>query len=195
VVRTLSAMAARGKPSRLAAAAGVLACMSLCACGANGGPRQTSHPTTGPQPASLLFRQAGMLLTGGPPAFRAQLSALRGTPVVVNQWASWCGPCRFEFPFFARLAQRYRGRVAFLGVDAQDSQAAAMRFLHLYRTPYPHFFDPSTSIARQFRAGFAWPTTAFYDAAGKLSYTHAGGYSSQSALDRDIRRYALRPGG
>jgi hypothetical protein len=97
-----------------------------------------------------------------------------------------------EFPFFARLAARYRGRVAFLGVDSQDSEAAARRFLRRHPTPFPHFFDPTTSVARIFEGGFAWPTTAFYDARGRLRRTHAGAYYSQAALDRDIRRHALR---
>lgn len=48
---------------------------------------------------------APVLLTAE--AFKARLEALRGHPVVVNQWASWCGPCRYEFPFFQKLAGRY----------------------------------------------------------------------------------------
>lgn len=141
--------------------------------------------------AEAIPSQANRLLDGGPPAYRSQLAALLGTPVVVNQWASWCGPCRFEFPFFQRLATRYRGRVAFLGVNAQDSRGAARRFLRRFPTPYPHFFDPSTAISREFRGGFAWPTTAFYDAKGKLRRSHAGGYRSQAQLERDIRAFAL----
>ncbi|MFL5820934.1 MAG: TlpA family protein disulfide reductase [Solirubrobacteraceae bacterium] len=167
-------------------AAALIAAICAVGCGSD----QGSRPAAAPTPSQGLGRRAGQLLDGGPPAFRRELTALRGTPVVVNQWASWCGPCRFEFPFFAALARRYAGRVAFLGVDAQDSRGAALRFLERYRTPYPHYFDPSTAISREFRGGFAWPTTAFYDAGGRLTETHAGGYASQASLERDIRRFA-----
>jgi thiol-disulfide isomerase/thioredoxin len=136
-------------------------------------------------------RQANRLLGGGTGAFEARLASLRGTPVVVNQWASWCGPCRYEFPFFQRLARRYASRVAFLGVDSQDARSAAKAFLRQLPVPYPHYFDPDTKIARLFRGGQAWPTTAFYSAAGALAYTHIGAYASQAKLDADIRRYAL----
>jgi thiol-disulfide isomerase/thioredoxin len=128
------------------------------------------------------------------PAFQAQLAKLKGTPVVVNQWASWCGPCRFEFPFFQRLARKYQGRVAFLGVNSQDGREAALQFLRELPVPYPNFFDPDVKIAREFRGGIAWPTTAFYDARGKVVKTHAGAYASQAKLDEDIRRYALGQG-
>jgi len=111
--------------------------------------------------------------------------------VVVNQWASWCGPCRYEFPFFARLARRYEGRVAFLGVNSKDSDADAKAFLRRYPVPYPHFADPGGDIARVFRGGRAFPTTAYYSADGTLAYTHIGGYATRDELDDDITRYAL----
>ena len=178
-----------GSASRLAAviAAALLAGIVSAGCGAG----ERSGPAAPPRPARGLSGQANRLLGGGPTAFQAQLRALHGTPVVVNQWASWCGPCHYEFPFFARLARDYAGRVAFLGVDSQDSRGAALRFLQRHPTPYPHYFDPSTAIAREFRGGFAWPTTAFYDAGGRLTEIHAGGYASQARLERDIRRFAL----
>ncbi len=138
-----------------------------------------------------LRTQADRLLDGGLPAFKARLASLRGTPVVVNQWASWCGPCRFEFPFFQRLAKRYDGRVAFLGVDAQDSRADATAFLKRLPVPYPHFYDENASISRTFGGGRAWPTTAFLTASGKLVFTHIGAYATQAKLDADIVRYAL----
>ena len=179
-----------GSASRLAAVIGAALVTGAMPAGCGAGERSgTAAP---PKAAPGLSGQAGRLLEGGTAAFQTQLRALRGTPVVVNQWASWCGPCHYEFPFFAGLARRYAGRVAFLGVDSQDSRGAALRFLQRYRTPYPHYFDPSTAIAREFRGGFAWPTTAFYDAAGRLTEIHAGGYASQARLDRDIRRFALR---
>ena len=132
------------------------------------------------------------LLSAGATAFKRQLAALRGHPVVVNQWASWCGPCKFEFPFFAQLAGRYRGRVAFLGVDSMDNSGDAVQFLRRHPVPYPSFSDPDASVARVFGGGRAWPTTAFYDARGKLAKTHFGAYATQAKLDEDIRKWALR---
>jgi thiol-disulfide isomerase/thioredoxin len=180
----------------LAPALAVVAAMALAGCGATQSDRITreSGRSNGARAEAANVRAgANVLLDGGPPAFRARLEALRGTPVVINQWASWCGPCRFEFPFFQRLAKRYVGRVAFLGVDSQDSRSGAREFLARFPVPYPQFYDKDASIARVFRAGRAWPTTAFYDAHGTLVLTHAGAYANEATLDEDIRRYALRP--
>jgi cytochrome c biogenesis protein CcmG/thiol:disulfide interchange protein DsbE len=165
-----------------------LAVLALVVAGCGSGGSGTASPAV---PAARLGAEAGQLLGGGTAAFRRQLGALRGTPVVVNQWASWCGPCRFEFPVFASLARRYRGHVAFLGVDSQDSRDDARRFLRQLRVPYPSFYDPDVSVARTFRGGAAWPTTAFYDAAGGLVHTHVGPYDSAASLDADVRRYAV----
>jgi thiol-disulfide isomerase/thioredoxin len=112
--------------------------------------------------------------------------------VVVNQWASWCGPCRFEFPFFQHLARRYRGRVAFLGVNSNDSVDSARRFLRQFPTPYPSFEDGDSSVARVFKGGRAWPTTVFYDARGKLVEVHPGAYASERKLEEDIRALTRR---
>jgi len=97
----------------------------------------------------------------------------------------------FEFPFLQRLAARYRGRVAFLGVDAQDNRGDAEAFLKQRPLPYPSFYDLNAAVARTFKGGLAWPTTAFYDARGTLERTHPGAYATQAKLDEDIRRYAL----
>ena len=138
-----------------------------------------------------LEAQANQLLDGGPDAFRDRLAKLRGVPVVVNQWASWCDPCRFEFPFFERQAKKQRGEVAFLGVDSQDSRDDAEEFLQEFPVPFPHFYDKDASIARVFDGGRAWPTTAFYNADGKLTKTHLGAYATEAKLETDINRYAL----
>ena len=135
---------------------------------------------------------ANRLVAGGHEEFQRRLAAARGRPVVVNQWASWCGPCRFEFPFLQRQALKLRGRVAFLGVDSKDNAGAAKRFLAQYPTPYAHIGDPDAKIARSFGGGRAWPTTAFYDARGKVAFVHQGAYASEAKLAEDIERYALR---
>jgi thiol-disulfide isomerase/thioredoxin len=179
----------------LSTAVAVLAAVVLAGCAS----AETDRATVGPKQSSgavrrelsVLRSQANTMLGGGAAAFRSRLVRLRGVAVVVNQWASWCGPCRFEFPFFQRLARRYTGRVAFVGVNTQDSRSAAVAFLKQFPVPYPHFEDPDASVARVFRGGRAWPTTAFYDADGRLVFTHLGGYAAQAKLDEDIRRYAL----
>lgn len=143
------------------------------------------------QALERIDADANKLLDGGADAFRSRLASLRGHPVVVNQWASWCGPCQYEFPFFERLARRYADRVAFLGVNSKDSRAGARRFLARHPVPFPHYLDPDGSVARVFRGGRAFPTTAFYNADGRLVATHSGAYASAAKLGDDIRRYAL----
>ena len=169
--------------------------LALAGCGTS--ERQSGPSAIAADDAALaelrrVDPDANRLLAGGKDEFRRRIADARGTPVVVNQWASWCGPCRAEFPFFQRLATRYRDKIAFLGVNARDSSDAAGRFLASYPTPFPHIEDPKADVARLFRGGRAWPTTAFYDATGKLSFTHQGAYATQVELDDDIRRWALK---
>lgn len=172
-----------------------VATLALAACGqshagvGHAGPAASPPQLAGAEAA--LRVQADQLLDGGTNAFAARLTGLRGTPVVVNQWASWCGPCRYEFPFFQHLAGRYQGRVAFLGVDSKDARGDAAAFLKQFPVPYPHYYDEDASIARTFGGGRAWPTTAFFAATGKLVFTHVGGYATEASLDADIARYAL----
>jgi cytochrome c biogenesis protein CcmG/thiol:disulfide interchange protein DsbE len=161
----------------------------LAGCGSD-----EDAPATPPRPAPGLESDAGKLVGGGPKAFSRQLAALRGTPVVVNQWASWCGPCRFEFPFFARTARKYSGRVAFLGVDSRDGREAANEFLRENPIPYPSFFDPDSEISREYRGTAAMPTTVFYDRSGRIVDRHFGAYATQAKLEEDIRRHLLRGG-
>lgn len=175
--------------ARFAVAAAVAAGLALAACGS-----EEDAPTTPAKPATALNQPTGRLVGGGTEAFLRQVRELRGTPIVVNQWASWCGPCKFEFPFFRALAEKYEGRVAFLGVDSQDSRGPAEKFLREHPVPFPSFFDPDVKVAREFRGGLAWPTTAFFDRRGDVVDVHAGAYASRAKLEEDIRKNALRGG-
>jgi cytochrome c biogenesis protein CcmG/thiol:disulfide interchange protein DsbE len=121
----------------------------------------------------------------------AKLAALRGVPVVVNQWASWCPPCRAEFPFFAELAERYRDRVAFLGLNSRDERAPAEAFLDEHAVNYPSIYDENGDQARSIGAGVSWPTTVFFDAEGTAVFIRQGGYADAAALEADIRQHAL----
>jgi thiol-disulfide isomerase/thioredoxin len=135
--------------------------------------------------------QANQVLPGGKDAFQQRLDGLRGTPVVVNKWASWCGPCRFEFPWFQSLASKQGGHVAFLGVNANDSDSAAKDFLSELPLPYPSYSDPDLDIAQELGGPpQAFPTTSFYDRSGKLVFTHPGVYRDEADLDADVAKYA-----
>jgi thiol-disulfide isomerase/thioredoxin len=111
-------------------------------------------------------------------------------PIVVNKWASWCGPCRHEFPFFESQARKRKGDVAFVGVNSQDNRADARDFLADNPVPYKHFEDPNQEIAAKFDGVQGFPVTAFYGADGEREYVHIGGYATEADLAEDIERYA-----
>ena len=165
------------------------AAMILVGCGSAPEPTAVSSAEIGRLRA--VDPDASRLLTGGVGRFTSELAALAGTPVVVNQWASWCAPCRFEFPFFQRQAAALRGKVAFLGVNSKDSTDDANTFLGQYPTPYPNVEDQDASVARSYGGGRAWPTTVFYNAEGERTYVHQGVYRDEAALREAIERYAL----
>src|SRR3954452_3925495 len=143
-----------------------------------------------PAPLARVYDPPGELVAGGPSAFKRQIAELHRNPVVVNKWASWCGPCRFEFPFFQKQVTKRGKQIAFVGVDGEDSKDGARRFLEKFPVPYPSFSDPHSDIAKVFHGDRAFPTTVFYDRGGGVEYVKQGGYPSEQALARDITRYA-----
>ena len=108
----------------------------------------------------------------------------------MNKWASWCGPCRYEFPFFQKQSKQKGKRIAFMAVDGEDARSDAKKFLSEFPVPYPSYFDPDNEIAKTFRGNRAFPTTAFYDSKGELVFTKQGGYPSEAALEKDLQQYA-----
>lgn len=149
----------------------------------------SSAPRDLPRALAELRSQEGQLLDGGAEAFEDRLTELEGHPVVVNKWASWCAPCRAEFPFFRSQAERLAGEVAFIGVNSGDNDANASSFLDEFPVPYPSYKDPDLKVAEVFNGVAAFPTTAFYDARGELVYVKQGGYASEELLAADIERY------
>jgi len=150
---------------------------------------QVSKPIAGaPAELAALRSRVNVLLPGGGKALDTQLAALKGHPVVVNVWASWCGPCRLELPFIQRQAVKNGARVAFVGVDAGDNHADATALQSRYPLPYPSFEDPDEKLVRRYHA-LGLPTTAFYDAKGKLQFVHQGQFRTESDLAAAIARY------
>lgn len=149
-----------------------------------------SQLATAPAPLKQLHDQSCDLLGGGPTAFKQRLASLKGHPVVVNQWASWCGPCRAEFPHFQKLSVSLGKKVAFVGVDSMDNDGDARAFLKRYPIVYPSYEDGEGKVAQVFNGVGPLPKTVFYDATGKLKYIHVGQYRDEATLRRDIHRYA-----
>lgn len=143
-----------------------------------------------PAPLESLYRQPAELLDGGLAGYRARMTSLKGRPVVVNAWASWCDPCRFEMPWFARAAVRFGRRVAFLGVNPGDARDDAQRFLDRHFIPYPTYVDPDEDIADEIGVRTGLPTTVFYGRDGEVAYVKQGQYRDEAALVADLKRYA-----
>jgi cytochrome c biogenesis protein CcmG, thiol:disulfide interchange protein DsbE len=142
-----------------------------------------------PAPLAALHHQSNELLEGGVRAFERRLDQLKGHPLVINKWASWCNPCRAEFPVFQQLATERGKQVAFLGLNAGDSADPARKFLDQYPVPFPSYEDPDEEIARELKAPANYPITLFVDARGKTAFIHQGGYTSKEQLAADVDRY------
>ncbi len=194
-------------PQRIVLAAAILAALALVAVGLVeiGGGSSAQAPSRSNlslaqmrarlagSPAALeaLHEQGSMLLGGGLTALRRRLQALRGTPVVVNKWASWCEPCRDEFGVFQRVSVARGREVAFIGIDSADSsRGAASAFLRSFPVSYPSYYDQSGQAGVAITDSSFTPVTVFFDRSGG-EYIHQGPYLDAAKLERDIARYAL----
>jgi cytochrome c biogenesis protein CcmG/thiol:disulfide interchange protein DsbE len=179
----------------LALVAGLALVAFVAGCGSSGGGGSTTHPNYAkvlkgaPAPLATLYGEADELLPGGKDAFEQRVASL-GYPVVANIWASWCEFCRAEFSMFQEMSARFGKKIAFIGVDSEDSEENAKEFLDGHPVPYPSYFDPHFEVARSLKATGP-PDTAFYSRKGKLVYTKLGQYANAGDLEEDIKRYAL----
>jgi cytochrome c biogenesis protein CcmG/thiol:disulfide interchange protein DsbE len=144
-----------------------------------------------PAPLAALHAQASLLLEGGARALGARLAALKGYPVVINKWASWCGPCREEFGAFQRVSAQYGRRVAFLGIDSEDtSRTKAATFLKSFPVSYPSYYDQSGELGEQITDSSSTPATVFIARNGHR-FIWQGQFPSAVKLAQDVQRYAL----
>ncbi len=196
-----------------AAAALTAAAIALAACGDSGdgtartdpgsaatrAPATTTEAKASPElgtnvPAALRVnvKDANTLAGEGEDALKQRLKKLRGHPVVVNQWASWCPPCRAEFPYFADAVAKHAGKVAFVGLDFTDDRDGANGLLREKPPGFASIFDPKGEATRSLGGGRVSPSTFFIAPDGSLAHTKLGGYADAAALEADIRRYAIK---
>jgi cytochrome c biogenesis protein CcmG/thiol:disulfide interchange protein DsbE len=166
----------RGRAAWAAAVAGAAVLVTALAWG-------LAHPASGPADA-VLGRPAPNLVVQGLDGTPASLAALRGRPVVLNFWASWCAPCRQEEEPLKAAAQRLEGRVAFLGVDFRDSPAAALATQERVRYPYP--VGPAAGGIPAPYEVTAPPETFFLDSRGVVVARFVGPLDA-SLIDRYLQ--------
>jgi thiol-disulfide isomerase/thioredoxin len=126
------------------------------------------------------------LITGGD--FR--LSDLRGEVVVLNFWASWCGPCKTESPHLEAVYQRQKAHgVQFVGIDIKDEKQAALAFIHDFGVTYPIVYDEPARSALQIGdvPTRGLPTTVVIDKLGRVAAIYTG-----ALLEADIEPVVVK---
>ncbi|MGE5225996.1 MAG: TlpA family protein disulfide reductase [Planctomycetaceae bacterium] len=155
-------------PTPVAAAFAVLllaSCSKVAASPAAGVVRTMDRP---------LGTLSGDAVAGG----QVSSADAAGTVLVVNVWASWCGPCQQEQPALVQVAHRYAGRVAFLGVNYEDQTAAAGAWVRRFKVPYPNLFDPSGRTAATL--GYVGlPDTYLVDPGGTIRFAISGATTAE----------------
>jgi cytochrome c biogenesis protein CcmG/thiol:disulfide interchange protein DsbE len=114
-----------------------------------------------------------------PPPVR--LADLRGEPVLINFWASWCVPCRAEAPHLARFDREMNERAQLVGVDFQDAKSDALAFIREFGWRFPNVRDPQGKLASRYGlAGL--PTTYVIDADGRIAKALNGEQTFESLV-------------
>jgi cytochrome c biogenesis protein CcmG/thiol:disulfide interchange protein DsbE len=147
--------------------------------------------------AALPFRESGAggenrlpewrlpCLVSGPPV---DLARLGGKPVLINLWATWCGPCREEMPILQNAHIRHRDKIAFLGVDTKDSPQRAAAFLGEVGATYPQVVDLDGRLLVEHLRVPGLPVTVVLDSDGEVIKKHVGAFTEESleALIREV---------
>lgn len=115
---------------------------------------------------------------------KASLADYRGTPIVLNFFASWCAPCVGELPAMQSVSQKLTGKVTFVGLDNHDTLADGKDIASKSGVTYTLGSDPDSSFFNQFGAVYM-PTTVFISADGRVVDKHAGAYSAD-ALEKHL---------
>ena len=114
-------------------------------------------------------------------------STFRGTPMVVNFWASWCVPCRQEAPILNAAAKQYNGRVQFVGVDIQDTGSAARSYQSEINSPYP---AGPASQGTYLQWGVTAPPETYFINRDGIVVARIIGPVDAGRLEADLRRLA-----
>jgi len=178
----------------LAAVVGLLGLLVWATLAAGRGSSLVASIAAGKKPAAPHF-ELGVLwphTETWPSALKAALAdgkldlrELRGRPLAVNFWASWCIPCRDEAPILHAAAQRHRGQVAFVGVDVKDLTSDALAFARKYKVNYVSLRDGAGDKTWNAYGLTGVPETFFIDAQGRI-VAHIPGAVSMQTLEEGL---------
>jgi cytochrome c biogenesis protein CcmG, thiol:disulfide interchange protein DsbE len=178
----------------LVAVAGLLTLLVWRVVHAGRGGQLVADVRAGKEPAApqftlpVLWPRAETWPKGARPALgdgQLSLRELRGHPVVINFWASWCIPCKHEAPLLAASARAHAGKVAFLGIDVQDFGSDARKFLERFDTPYVSVHAGGGNVYEDYGLTGV-PETYWLDARGRI-VAHYPGEISREQLEDGIR--------
>ena len=121
-----------------------------------------------------------------------KLSELAGSVVLINFWASWCGPCREEMPLLNSLHNKYEPLgFTVLGVNVEEDVGGAKGFLNNYPVDFPILLDSSNQVSKQYQV-IAMPTTVVVDRDGNMRYLHRGYKSGDEEKYRKMVKKLVR---
>jgi peroxiredoxin len=121
-----------------------------------------------------------------------KLSELRGEVVLINFWASWCGPCRQEMPLLSELHDKYKDMgFTVLGVNVEENSGQARKLLKDAPVSFPVLFDNDSTVSKQYDV-VAMPSTVLVDRNGNVRYLHKGYKPGEEAIYLDKVRALIR---
>ncbi len=157
----------------------LLACLALVASGIAAAAAVPGSPA----PALVLPARDGG---------KVDLASLKGEVVMINFWATWCGPCRQEMPLLAQLHAKYEPLgFTLLGVNVEPDSAAAVDWLKGVPVGFPILFDKDSAVAGRFGVE-GMPSTVFVDRNGQVRYVHRGYKPGDEAKYADMIRSLVK---
>ena len=157
----------------------LFACLAL----AFGGVATAAAVPGSPAPALVLAAREGG---------NVNLADLKGQVVMINFWATWCGPCRQEMPLLAQLHTKYEPLgFTLLGVNVEPDSAAAVDWLKGVPVQFPILFDTDSAVAGRFGVE-GMPSTVFVDRKGQVRYVHRGYKPGDEAKYADMIRSLVK---
>jgi thiol-disulfide isomerase/thioredoxin len=135
----------------------------------------TQPPQTG-QPAPDFYFET-------PEGDPSSLSQLKGRPVLVNFWATWCGPCRYEMPFLQQIYEDWPGdELAMMTINVAESSSDVSQFMQSEGFSFTVLLDGEAAVAQRYNVQ-GIPTTLFIDKEGIIQNVHVGSFRSQAEIE------------